>query len=51
MGDDTMTLERRFCRFKKRLAALERRFAALEENMERLLSLVMRIAERQGVRE
>jgi hypothetical protein len=46
-----MTLEQRFCRLEKRLAALEQRFAALEECMERMLSLLVRIAECQGVRE
>jgi hypothetical protein len=51
MGDETMTLEERFCRLERRFDAIERRFAALEECMERLLSLVIRIAERQRVRE
>jgi hypothetical protein len=51
MGDETMTLEERFCRLEKRLDAIERRFAALEECMDRVLWLLVRIAERQGVRE
>jgi hypothetical protein len=46
-----MTFEERLCRFEKRLEAIDRRLAALEESMDRVLSLVIRIAERQGVRE
>jgi hypothetical protein len=37
--------------FDGRVSALERRFAVQEERMSRMLSLVVRIAERQGVRE
>jgi hypothetical protein len=51
VSDGTVTLEERFCRLERRFEALERRLAVLEERMERLLSLVVRIAERQGVRE
>jgi hypothetical protein len=46
-----MTLEERFCRLEKRFEALARRFAALEQDLERMLALLVRIAERQGVRE
>ena len=44
-----MTLEDRFDRLERRFAALEQRFAVLEEQMERALSLLLRIAERYGV--
>jgi hypothetical protein len=46
-----MTLEERFDRLDKRFEVLERRFAALERDMERTLALLVRIAERQGLRE
>ena len=51
MGDETITLEERFCRLEKRFAAMERRYAVQEERMSRMLALIVRIAERQGVRE
>jgi len=37
--------------FDDRMSALERRFAVQEERMSRMLALIVRIAERQGVRE
>jgi hypothetical protein len=37
--------------FDGRISALERRFAVQEERMSRMLALIVRIAERQGVRE
>ena len=43
--------EARFDGLEGRFAALERRYSVQEERMSRLLSLVVRIAERQGVRE
>jgi hypothetical protein len=51
MSDETMTLEERFTRLEAGFDALERRFAVLEERMSRVLSLIVRIAERQGLRE
>jgi hypothetical protein len=51
MSDETITLEERFDRLEKRFEAIERRFAALGEGMERLLTLLLRIEERQGVLE
>ena len=51
MSDETVTFEQRFCRLEKRFEALDRRFAVLEEHMERMLLLVVRIAERYGVHE
>ena len=50
MSEGTVTLEERFDRLEKRFEALERRFAVVEEQMDRVLSLLVRIAERQGVR-
>jgi len=51
-------LEARFDGFEVRLSAIEGRFSAMErryavqeERMSRMLSLIVRIAERQGVRE
>jgi hypothetical protein len=49
MSDESMTLEERFPRLEARFDALEGRFAVLEELMDRVLSLLVRIAERQGV--
>jgi hypothetical protein len=49
MSNETMTFEERLCRFEKRLERIDRRLAGLEEQMERVLSLVVRIAKRQGV--
>jgi hypothetical protein len=51
VSEETITLEERFCRLEKRFEAMERRFAVLEEQLDRMLSLMVRIAERQGVRE
>ncbi len=51
MTDETITLEERFCRLERRFEALERRFAVMEEQTERMLALIVRIAERQGVHE
>ena len=51
MGDETNTLEERFDRLERRFEALEQRFAVLEEQMERVLSLLVRIAERQGLQQ
>jgi hypothetical protein len=49
MSDEPMTLEERFTRLEARFDALERRFAALENVTSRVLSLLVRIAERQGI--
>ena len=37
--------------FDGRISALERRYAVQEERQTRMLSLLVRIAERQGIRE
>ena len=37
--------------FDGRISALERRFAVQEERMSRMLALIVRIAERQGVQQ
>ena len=42
--------EARFDGLEGRFGALERRYSVQEERMSRLLSLVVRIAERQGVK-
>ena len=44
-------LEARLGALESRFGAMERRFAVQEERMSRMLSLIVRIAERQGVRE
>ena len=44
-------LEARLGALEGRFGAMERRFAVQEERMSRKLSLIVRIAERQGVRE
>jgi uncharacterized coiled-coil protein SlyX len=44
-------MESRLSGLESRYAAMERRFAVQEERMSRILSLIVRIAERQGVRE
>ena len=44
-------LEARLGGLEGRFGAMERRFAVQEERMSRMLSLIVRIAERQGVRE
>jgi hypothetical protein len=44
-------LEARLGALEGRFGAIERRFAVQEERMSRMLSLIVRIAERQGVRE
>lgn len=41
-------LETRFSGMEARMTALEGRFGVIEERMTRLISLVVRIAERQG---
>ena len=55
---DVRDLQQRFDGLEARLGALEGRFGAMErgfavqeERMSRMLSLIVRIAERQGVRE
>ena len=50
MSEETVTLEERFCRLERRFEALERRFAVLEDRMDQILSLLLRIAEGQGIR-
>jgi hypothetical protein len=50
MSDNTTTFEERFARLDARFDALERRFAVLEEMSDRILSLLTRIAGRQGIR-
>jgi hypothetical protein len=42
-------LEARLGAIEGRFGAMERRFAVQEERMSRMLSLIVRIAERQGV--
>ena len=42
-------LEARLGAIESRFGAMERRFAVQEERMSRMLSLIVRIAERQGV--
>lgn len=44
-------LELRFGAIEGRFAAMEGRFGVQEERMSRMLQLIVRIAERQGVRE
>ncbi|MGH7053060.1 MAG: hypothetical protein ACREFK_04270 [Stellaceae bacterium] len=44
-------LEARLGALEGRFGAMERRYAVQEERMSRMLSLIVRIAERQGVRE
>ena len=44
-------LEARLGALEGRFGAMERRFAVQEERMSRMLTLIVRIAERQGVRE
>ena len=44
-------MESRLGGLENRFAAMERRFAVQEERMSRMLSPIVRIAERQGVRE
>jgi hypothetical protein len=44
-------VETRLGALEARLGAMERRFAVQEEGMSRMLSPIVRIAERQGVRE
>ena len=44
-------LEARLGAIEGRFGAMERRFAIQEERMSRMLALIVRIAERQGVRE
>jgi hypothetical protein len=44
-------LEARLGALEARFGAMERRFAVQEERMSRMLALIVRIAERQGVRE
>ena len=55
---DVRDLQQRFDGMEARLGALESRFGAMErrysvqeERMSRMLSLIVRLAERQGVRE
>jgi hypothetical protein len=44
-------LEARLGALESRFGAMERRYAVQEERMSRMLSLIVRIAERQGVQE
>ena len=44
-------LEARLGALEGRFGAMERRYAVQEERMSRMLSLIVRIAERQGVQE
>ena len=44
-------VETRLGALEARFGAIERRFAVQEERMSRMLALIVRIAERQGVRE
>jgi uncharacterized coiled-coil protein SlyX len=44
-------VETRLGALEARFSAMERRYAVQEERMSRMLSLLVRIAERQGVRE
>lgn len=44
-------LEARFSGLESRFSAMERRYAVQEERMSRMLALIVRIAERQGVQE
>ena len=44
-------MEGRLTGLETRFASMERRFAVQEERMSRMLALIVRIAERQGVRE
>ena len=44
-------LEARLGALEARFGAIERRFAVQEDRMSRMLSLVVRIAERQGIGE
>ena len=44
-------LEARLGAIEGRFGAMERRFAVQEERMSRMLSLIVRIAERQGVQQ
>jgi hypothetical protein len=44
-------LELRLAGVEGRFAALERRYAIQEELLSRVLSLIVRIAERQGIKE
>ncbi|MBV8120934.1 MAG: hypothetical protein JO081_13480 [Alphaproteobacteria bacterium] len=45
------TLETRFSALEARFTGMEARMAVLEERMSRMLSLIVRIAKQQGVRE
>jgi hypothetical protein len=42
-------LEARFSGLESRFGAMEQRFGVLDERMSRMMSLIVRIAERQGV--
>jgi hypothetical protein len=44
-------VETRLGALEARFGAMERRFAVQEERMSRMLQLIVRIAERQGVQE
>jgi hypothetical protein len=44
-------VETRLGALEARFAAMERRFAVQEERMSRMLALIVRIAERQGLRD
>jgi hypothetical protein len=44
-------LEARLGALEARFGAIERRFAVQEDRMSRMLALIVRIAERQGIRE
>lgn len=44
-------LEARFDGLERRFSAMERRYTVQEERMSRMLQLIVRIAERQGITE
>ena len=44
-------MESRLTGLESRFAAMERRYAVQEERMSRMLALIVRIAERQGVQQ
>jgi hypothetical protein len=44
-------LEARFDGLERRFAAMERRYTVQEDRMSRMLQLIVRIAERQGISE
>ena len=51
LGVDQGGVENRLAALERRFSALERRYATQEECTSRMFSLIVRIAERQGIRE